>query len=88
MNLNELRARIENKTAKLAVIGQGYVGLPVAALFANAGFDVLGVDLRRALVEKINAGINPIEGKEPGWQNYCKLLLCLAASVLQPITTS
>ncbi|MFN8404173.1 MAG: nucleotide sugar dehydrogenase [Anaerolineales bacterium] len=66
MNLNELRARIENKTAKLAVIGQGYVGLPVAALFANAGFDVLGVDLRRALVEKINAGINPIEGKEPG----------------------
>ena len=66
MNLNELRTRIENKTAKLAVIGQGYVGLPVAALFANAGFDVLGVDLRRALVEKINAGINPIEGKEPG----------------------
>ncbi|MFN8387120.1 MAG: nucleotide sugar dehydrogenase [Anaerolineales bacterium] len=64
--MNELRARIENKTAKLAVIGQGYVGLPVAALFANAGFDVLGVDLRRALVEKINAGINPIEGKEPG----------------------
>ncbi|MCC7188732.1 MAG: nucleotide sugar dehydrogenase [Anaerolineales bacterium] len=64
--MNQLRARLENKTAKLAVIGQGYVGLPVAALFAEAGFNVTGVDVRASLVEKINAGINPIEGKEPG----------------------
>lgn len=40
MNLNELRTRIENKTAKLAVIGQGYLGLPVAALFAGKNFTV------------------------------------------------
>lgn len=66
MNLNELRARIETKTAKLAVIGQGYVGLPVAALFAGQGLDVLGVDIKPGLAEKINAGINPIEGFEPG----------------------
>ena len=66
MNLNELRARIETKTAKLAVIGQGYVGLPVAALFASKGLDVLGVDIKPGLAEKINAGINPIEGFEPG----------------------
>jgi len=72
MSLNELRARIENKTAKLAVIGQGYVGLPVAALFANAGFGVTGVDVRVGLVEKINAGINPIEGKEPGLAELLK----------------
>ena len=31
MNLNELHQKIENKTAEIAVIGQGYVGLPVAA---------------------------------------------------------
>ncbi len=72
MNLNELHARIENKTAKLAVIGQGYVGLPVAALFADSRFDVKGVDLRADLVEKINAGINPIEGKEPGLAELLK----------------
>ncbi len=84
MNLNELRTRIENKTAKLAVIGQGYVGLPVAALFANAGFDVLGVDLRHALVEKINAGINPIEGKEPG---LAELLHTVVASSRLRATT-
>jgi UDP-N-acetyl-D-mannosaminuronic acid dehydrogenase len=72
MNLDELRSRIENKIAKLAVIGQGYVGLPVAVLFADAGFDVKGVDLRPDLVEKINAGINPIEGKEPGLAELLK----------------
>jgi UDP-N-acetyl-D-mannosaminuronic acid dehydrogenase len=72
MNLNELRTRIENKTAKLAVIGQGYVGLPVAALFAGNGFDVLGVDIKPGLVEKINAGVNPIEGFEPGLAELLK----------------
>lgn len=72
MNMNELRTRIENKTARLAVIGQGYVGLPVAALFADAGFNVKGVDLRADLVEKINAGINPIEGNEPGLAELLK----------------
>jgi UDP-N-acetyl-D-mannosaminuronate dehydrogenase len=29
---------VENKTVRLAVIGLGYVGLPVAAMFAEAGF--------------------------------------------------
>jgi UDP-N-acetyl-D-mannosaminuronic acid dehydrogenase len=72
MSLNDLRIQIENKTARLAVIGQGYVGLPVAVLFADEGFDVKGVDLRVDLVDKINAGINPIEGKEPGLAELLK----------------
>ncbi|MCC6298126.1 MAG: nucleotide sugar dehydrogenase [Anaerolineales bacterium] len=72
MNLKELKTKIENKTARLAVIGQGYVGLPVAALFADKGFDMFGVDVRADLVEKINAGINPIEGKEPGLAELLK----------------
>jgi UDP-N-acetyl-D-mannosaminuronic acid dehydrogenase len=72
MNLSDLRARIENKTARLAVIGQGYVGLPVAALFAEMGFDVLGVDVVPELVARINAGINPIQGKEPGLAELLK----------------
>jgi len=75
MNLNDLRAGIENKTARLAVIGQGYVGLPVAALFADKGFDVLGVDVQPELVEKINAGINPIAGKEPGLAELLKRVI-------------
>ena len=66
MTLTELRKKIENKEAQLAVIGLGYVGLPVAALFANCGFDVLGIEIRQEKIEKINAGISPIEGEEPG----------------------
>jgi UDP-N-acetyl-D-mannosaminuronic acid dehydrogenase len=61
-----LQALIEAKTARLAVIGLGYVGLPVACEFARAGFNVTGVELRQERVEQINAGISPIEGDEPG----------------------
>lgn len=75
MSLNQLRALVENKTAKLAVIGQGYVGLPVAAMFAEAGFNVLGVDILPELVSKINQGINPIEGKEPGLAELLKSVI-------------
>lgn len=64
--MNELRTRIENKNAKIAVIGLGYVGLPVAALFAETGYEVLGVEIHADLVENINAGICPIAGDEPG----------------------
>jgi UDP-N-acetyl-D-mannosaminuronic acid dehydrogenase len=66
MNLTELNKHIEQKTAKLAVIGLGYVGLPVACEFARRGFDVLGVELLSERVDKINAGHSPIAGVEPG----------------------
>jgi UDP-N-acetyl-D-mannosaminuronic acid dehydrogenase len=66
MKIEDLRNRIEDKSARLAVIGLGYVGLPVATLFAEAGFDVVGVEIRSDQVDKINAGICPIEGNEPG----------------------
>ncbi|MBN1582039.1 MAG: nucleotide sugar dehydrogenase [Anaerolineae bacterium] len=60
------RDRIENQTARLVVIGLGYVGLPVAASFAQSGFRVIGLDVDKAKVARINIGDCPIEGKEPG----------------------
>jgi len=66
MSLNDLRWKIEHKEALLGVIGLGYVGFPVACEFARTGFDVIGVDLQKERVEKINAGLSPIEGDEPG----------------------
>jgi UDP-N-acetyl-D-mannosaminuronic acid dehydrogenase len=66
MELSKLREKIEDRTARLAVIGLGYVGLPVAAAFAEAGFEVLGVELDPQKVAKINTGRSPIEGREPG----------------------
>jgi len=66
MTLDQLRKKIERKDARLAVIGLGYVGLPVACMFAEKGFDVLGIEILPERVAKINAGVSPIEGEEPG----------------------
>jgi UDP-N-acetyl-D-mannosaminuronic acid dehydrogenase len=57
---------IEAETARVVVIGLGYVGLPVAARFAQAGFQVTGLDVDEAKVATIEAGGCPIEGEEPG----------------------
>ncbi len=66
MELAELKQKISRREARIAVIGMGYVGLPVAALFADAGFDVLGLEIKPERVELINAGLSPIVGEEPG----------------------
>jgi UDP-N-acetyl-D-mannosaminuronic acid dehydrogenase len=66
MPLSDLREKIEDRSANLAVIGLGYVGLPAAALFAKKGFKVVGVDIKQDRVDLINSGISPIKGKEPG----------------------
>jgi UDP-N-acetyl-D-glucosamine dehydrogenase len=52
----DLLIRIENKQARLGVIGLGYVGLPLAIEFARAGFHVVGYDVDRAKVDELNAG--------------------------------
>ena len=52
--------------ARLVVLGLGYVGLPVACLFAEAGFPVVGLDVDEGKVLAINRGLCPIEGDEPG----------------------
>ncbi len=45
----------------VSVIGLGYVGLPTAAVIANRGLDVIGVDTREATVAAISNGDTPIE---------------------------
>ena len=75
MTLSELRSKIDSKEARLAVIGLGYVGLPVACEFARAGFDMLGVEIQPERVKKINAGISPIEGNEPGLAGLLKAVI-------------
>jgi UDP-N-acetyl-D-mannosaminuronic acid dehydrogenase len=49
---------------KLCVIGLGYIGLPTASMFATHGYQVLGVDIKRATVEAVNNGVAHIQ--EPG----------------------
>jgi UDP-N-acetyl-D-glucosamine dehydrogenase len=45
----------------LAIIGQGYVGLPLAMAAVDAGWTVIGVDNFSAKVEQINGGSSPVE---------------------------
>ena len=55
---------------KICIVGQGYIGLPTAALFAKKGCEVLGVDVNNEIVEKLNQGIAHIE--EPGISDAIK----------------
>jgi UDP-N-acetyl-D-glucosamine dehydrogenase len=46
---------------KIAVVGQGYVGLPLAIASVNAGFDVTGIDKDERKVKNLNSGISEVE---------------------------
>jgi UDP-N-acetyl-D-glucosamine dehydrogenase len=61
-----LGARIRNKTAKTAVIGLGYVGLPLAVELGRAGFAVTGLDTDAEKARRIQAGECYIADIEPG----------------------
>jgi len=54
--MDTLQEKIANRSAHVAVIGLGYVGLPLAVGFARAGFRVTGLDVDEAKVAAINAG--------------------------------
>ena len=54
--LDRLRERISKKTARVGVVGLGYVGLPLAVEFARAGFDVVGMDVQQSKVDQFNSG--------------------------------
>jgi UDP-N-acetyl-D-glucosamine dehydrogenase len=47
---------------KISVIGQGYVGLPLALAAANAGYTVIGYDSDSDKIRKLKSGLTPIEG--------------------------
>lgn len=47
------------KTEKLALIGLGYVGMPIAVAFARKGIEVIGYDLNEAKIELYRSGIDP-----------------------------
>ncbi|ASJ09024.1 NDP-sugar dehydrogenase [Thermococcus siculi] len=51
-----MESQIESRTAEIAVIGLGYIGLPTAIMFANAGFKVTGYEIREEVVKKVNSG--------------------------------
>lgn len=58
---NKLVEQLNNKNAAIAIIGLGYVGLPLALRYADVGYKVFGVDIDVEKIKKLNAGHSYIE---------------------------
>jgi len=52
----QLRDKISSRTARVGIVGLGYVGLPLATAFARAGFRVTGIDVDREKIAALSAG--------------------------------
>jgi UDP-N-acetyl-D-glucosamine dehydrogenase len=57
----QLRLKIGNRQARVGVVGLGYVGLPLAVEFADAGFQVTGIDIDAHKVDALNRGESYIQ---------------------------
>ena len=56
-----LKGKIESKTARVGIVGLGYVGLPLAVEFAKAGFHVTGIDLQQSRVDRLMQGESDVQ---------------------------
>src|SRR5690554_6887712 len=50
----QLLDRLNTRAAKVGIVGLGYVGLPLAVEFAEAGFTVIGLDISKEKVDALN----------------------------------
>jgi len=59
-----LEEKIRRKTARIGIVGLGYVGLPLAVEFAKAGFHVTGFDVQEHKIAAINSGDSYVQDVE------------------------
>ena len=65
--------KIKNKTAKITIVGMGYIGLPTSIAFAQAGFNVNGYDVNKEVINTLKSG--KIHIKEPDLQQAFEKVL-------------
>lgn len=58
---DSLAEKIKNRSARVAVLGLGYVGLPLAAVFAEAGFAVIGIEPDETKVKALVNGTSYVQ---------------------------
>lgn len=92
LTTQELLAQmIRTRTAKVGIIGLGYVGLPLAVEFASAGFSVTGIDVQASKIAELNAGRSYIQDvpTEAVCQHFRSGHLCATAdfSVIAKLDT-
>ena len=56
-----LLGKINDKSAVVAILGLGYVGLPLVVVFGNAGYHVVGIDVDTRKVDSLNRGESYIQ---------------------------
>ncbi|OGO38650.1 MAG: UDP-N-acetyl-D-glucosamine dehydrogenase [Chloroflexi bacterium RBG_16_57_11] len=56
-----LLEQLQDHTARVAILGLGYVGLPLAVVFAEAGFEVTGIDPDQRKIDSIRDGVSHIQ---------------------------
>ena len=64
--LQSLKEKIQSKTARVGIVGLGYVGLPLATEFAKAGFHVTGIDVQHSKVDALNRGRSHVQDVPSG----------------------
>ena len=57
---SQIQECLNNKSVKIGIIGIGRIGLPTALSFANSGFDTIGIDINKKLVDMVNSGNYPL----------------------------
>ncbi len=60
MNENDLEVKLRARSARVAVVGLGYAGLPMAVEFAHAGFTCVGLDVDASRVDAVMRGVSPV----------------------------
>ncbi|RDD54281.1 MAG: nucleotide sugar dehydrogenase [Candidatus Korarchaeota archaeon NZ13-K] len=60
---SDLRERVLSRSAKISVIGQGYIGLPIALILADSGFRVVGYDIDPRVIGELSSGKTRLEGE-------------------------
>jgi UDP-N-acetyl-D-glucosamine dehydrogenase len=66
-----LEEAIRNKTAKIGIVGLGYVGLPLIQAFIGAGYRTLGFDVDQTKVDRLSAGQSYIKHIPAEWIKEC-----------------
>lgn len=62
--VSQLEKKIKNRTAQVAIMGMGYVGLPLAVEIGRVGFGVTGIDVQESKSKTINSGKSDIDDIE------------------------
>jgi len=58
---SQIQEYLNNKSLKIGIVGIGRIGLPTALSFANSGFETIGIDINKKLVDMINSGNYPLK---------------------------